>query len=146
MNTGLDKQILLLEMKKALIHMDHCNIVATRENNLGGWLGDHTSIMSQYEADYNEAKEALELMESQSLVTKSVSLPIITDNTDGVNIHNTFNDYIKLQKKYDLLKSKSSAVLMEWDLAWDRHSPELCSLGSALKVLGDVLDKEIDRK
>jgi len=80
MNT-LKTQILLLEMKKALIHMDHCNIVATRENNLGGWLGDHTSIMSQYEADYNEAKKALELMESQSLVTKSVSSPDLTGTT-----------------------------------------------------------------
>ena len=70
----------------------------------------------------------------------------LTDNTDGVNIHNIFNDYIKLQKKYDLLKSKSSAVLMAWDQTWDRHSPELCSLGSALKDLGDVLDKEIGRK
>jgi hypothetical protein len=77
----------------------------------------------------------------------------VTDNTDEVNIHNIFNNYLKLQKKYNLLKtdydtlqSKSVAVLMVWDQTWDKHSPELCSLGSALKDLGDVLDKEIDRK
>jgi len=74
-------------------------------------------------------------------------------NMSEENITNIFTDYLKLQREYNQLKedydtlaAKSSAVLMEWDLTWDRHSPELCSLGSALKVLGDVLDKEIDRK
>jgi len=69
------------------------------------------------------------------------------------NTTNIFNEYLKLLKKYnqlkndyDTLQSKSSTVLMEWDLTWDRHSPELCSLGSALKDLGDVLDKGIGRK
>jgi len=74
-------------------------------------------------------------------------------NMSEENITNIFTDYLKLQreynqlkKDYDTLQSKSSTVLMEWDLTWDRHSPELCSLGSALKDLGDVLDKGIGRK
>lgn len=75
---------------------------------------------------------------------------VTTSKTTTINI---FNDYIKLQRKYDLLKmdydtlqSKSSAALKAWNSTWAQHSPELCTLWSALKDLCEVLDDEIDRK
>ena len=76
-----------------------------------------------------------------------------TVTTSKATTINIFNDYIKLQKKYDLLKtdydtlqSKSSAALKAWNLTWDKHSPELCTLLNAFEELCGVLDEEIDRK
>lgn len=72
---------------------------------------------------------------------------VATSEATTINI---FNDYIKLQKKYDLLKtdydtlqSKSSAALMAWR---DKHSPALCTLLSAFEDLCEVFDEEIYRK
>lgn len=76
-----------------------------------------------------------------------------TDTMTEETTSNIFNDYLKLQKKYDLLKmdydtlqSKSSAALKAWNLTWDKHSPELCTLLNAFEELCGVLDGEIDRK
>ena len=77
----------------------------------------------------------------------------VTDNTNEVDTHNIFNDYLKLQKKYNLLKteydtlqSKLSAVLMAWDKTWDLREL-LINLQTVLKDhLGGILDGEIDRK
>lgn len=76
-----------------------------------------------------------------------------TVTTSEATTINIFNDYIKLQKKYDLLKtdydtlqSKSSAALMAL-MAWrDKHSPALCTLLSAFEDLCGVFDEEIYRK
>ena len=76
-----------------------------------------------------------------------------TDIISEETTSNIFNDYLKLQKKYDLLKtdydtlqSKSSAALKAWHLTWDKHSPELCTLLNAFEELCGVLNEEIDRK
>ena len=76
-----------------------------------------------------------------------------TDIISEETTSNIFNDYLKLQKKYDLLKtdydtlqSKSSAALKAWHLTWDKHSPELCTLQNAFEELCGVLNEEIDRK
>lgn len=50
----------LLEMRRACAIIEHLNLSAAREENLGGWQSDWAAAIREEELKYNDAKYRLE--------------------------------------------------------------------------------------
>ena len=51
--------VALMEMKRALLMIEHENLIAAREEGMGGWLSDHSEAVRYYNDEYEKAKAGM---------------------------------------------------------------------------------------